>query len=495
MKPELPTDLVLPQLAHALDPLAMATTFASELDGVTVLACEVDRIKYRPQRNCSVSYRLKLDDTRSGRRLEQRVAARFCSGGDAARRHRQALARSPAASAAGPALSHFPALDMLAHWLPNDAKLDALRLLCSDSDMRQRVLPDVVAALTSGRGLLVDHDLTLVQVVPELRVCARVELRLRQVPGATVSSHTLYAKADLERSGGITQAVMRALQDSTAQAQGLLHTPQPVLWQEATGLHWQRAVPGIALQDADPAIGAASSARVGAMLAALHATAVPGLPAVRADHLRADIYRAAGLLGRVEPAWEPLLARLVAHLEAGIAALAHVPSATLHGDLHPRNVLVPNAAGEGDAPDSRALLDAADGRCTFIDLDGVHTGPAVLELGAWVADALYRATLAGMAPMAAIQATAPAWRAFLAAHAQASGHRVDPALLAWSTAQDLLCKRALRCVVNLKPGRFRAAPQLLALAEAIADAGAVDAAVDAAAVPTTAPRPATAEAA
>jgi aminoglycoside phosphotransferase (APT) family kinase protein len=247
-------------------------------------------------------------------------------------------------------------------------------------------------------------------------------------------------------------------------------------------------VPGRALQDADPAIGPPSSARVGAALAALHATPVPGLRVVSVGDRRAAVRRAAELLARVEPAWQPVLARLVDGLEAGSAALSREAVATLHGDLHPRNILVGAAEVDGDGdvdgggdgsgpgPQLGSQPGHADPPFALIDLDGVHAGPAVLELGAWVADALYRATLGGIAPSVA----APAWRAFLAAHAQASGRQADPALLAWSTAHDLLCKRALRCVANLKPGRWLAVPRLLALADAIVRAGHVDAALEAA---------------
>jgi hypothetical protein len=68
-------------------------------------------------------------------------------------------------------------------------------------------------------------------------------------------------------------------------------------------------------------------------------------------------------------------------------------------------------------------------------------------------------------------------QAFVAAHASASGRAADDALLAWSTAHDLLCKRAYRCVANLKPGRFEIVPQLLNWADAIAAAGDVNAAL------------------
>lgn len=455
MKQSLPHDSALPQLRQALDPDAMRQVFGAALAGLQVQACEVDRIKYRPRRNLSVAYRLRLRDPRQGREFEQRVATRFFSNGDSARRYRDARGRASVASAAGPAVMHVPALDMLAHCHPNDAKLDALRLLDDAQQLRRRCLDAVVAALTGGRGQLIDHHTTLVQVVPELRVCARVELRLRHEPGAALSSRTLYAKADLGRGGAATQAVMRALSDSPAQACGRLRTPRSLLWQPAAGLHWQLAVPGRALQDVDPAIGATTAARVGEQLAALHGTPVPAPHGVSVDSLCEQARQAGALLAQVEPAWQPLLARLADRLVSGAARLADQPAVTLHGDLHPANILVDGA------------------QLSFIDLDSVHAGPAVIELGGWVADMLYRATLDGDAP----RRVAASWHALLAAYASVSGRSADAALLAWSTAHHLLCRRACGGVANLKPGRFEAVPRLLALAEAIADAGSVDAAI------------------
>jgi len=95
-----------------------------------------------------------------------------------------------------------------------------------------------------------------------------------------------------------------------------------------------------------------------------------------------------------------------------------------------------------------------------------------MELGAWVADALYRAVLESHPVGHAARACA----AFVGAYAQAAGRRIEPAALAWATAHNLLCVRAYRGVANLKPGRFETVPVLLALAEAIAQAGSVDAA-------------------
>jgi Ser/Thr protein kinase RdoA (MazF antagonist) len=118
----------------------------------------------------------------------------------------------------------------------------------------------------------------------------------------------------------------------------------------------------------------------------------------------------------------------------------------LHGDLHPRNVLA-----DGD-------------QLALIDLDDVHRGPALLELGAWVAEGMYRAVLEGDAPTRDQQA----WQGLLDGYVEAGGVRPMPQALAWACAWNLLCQRAWRCVVNLKPGRFAIAPRLITLAADIA---------------------------
>lgn len=456
----LPRDPMLPQLPQALDAVAMGDVFArllagtqgpQDTQGPQLLACEIDRIKYRAQRNCSVLYRLRLRRPHGDSVFEQFVATRFCHGGDGERRWRKALAQGGLRSPAGPALSHLPELDMVAFWLPNDAKLAAPALLADDAVMRAQVLPELVAALTGGRGRLVSQRTTLAQLVPELRLCARVDLELQPSPGAPVSDLSVYVKTDVERSGAQTFALMQSLYDSPARRQGHLGMPRPLLWQAGQNLYWQQAVPGRALQDLDAELAPAMAARVGAQLAHLHGITVSALPEDRVADLQRAARDAAALLGRVEPCWEPLLQRLVGWLQAGAAALDAEPRVTQHGDLHLRNILVDGA------------------QMALIDFDSARRGPAVVELGVWVADMLYRSVLAGTPP----QRTAPSCEAFLAGYAQAGGRTAQARLLAWSVVHALLCKRAYRCVANLKPGRFEAVPALLALADAIARRGSL----------------------
>jgi hypothetical protein len=236
----LPQDPALPHLATALDAGAMAPVFATLLagTGATLRRCLVDRVKYRAQRNCSVAYVLDLQDAQGP--YTQRVAARLCTGGDSARRHAKAAVKPLLASRAGPSLSHVPALDLSAHWWPNDAKLAAGATLADADALQQRWLPEVADALDAGP--CTGHRLELVQLVPEHRVTARVDLQLAH--GGDAQTRTVYAKADAETRGPVTQAVMASLWHSPARREGRLALPRPLLWQPGSGLHWQAAVAG-----------------------------------------------------------------------------------------------------------------------------------------------------------------------------------------------------------------------------------------------------------
>lgn len=455
--PQLPQDPQLPQLARALDAAAMHEAFDTALRGQSsgqrVLACRVDRVKYRPRRNCTVSWVLEVQDERGGSPYRQGVAGRFCAAGEAAPRHARSRARVGHDTRCGRSSLLLPGLELFAWFLPNDPKLAALMPLCETMREHGAPLAQAVAALLGREAPLAGVSAELIQYVPELRACARFDVALRDLPG----TRTMFAKIDRDRAGGVTHALMQALYASPAQAEGRLVTPRPVLWQAATGMHWQEAVAGEALADLHPRCPPALSAQVGGMLAALHQTPVPVARGVGDDDLLGRPRACAALLAAVEPGWAPQLERLLNHLTDGAGAVRKLPQATLHGDLHPRNILVHR------------------NRLAFIDLDDAHRGPAVLDLGAWIADALYRALLAGM-PLAPEQAAAAH---LLQAYRAASPHPVSGPLLAWAVVRALLCERAYRCVANLKPGRFALVPALLALAEAVARDGVLDRPLDA----------------
>jgi hypothetical protein len=446
----IPHDPLLPHIGLALDAAWMQAWFEAALPGAR-LRCEVDRVKYRPRRNLSVSYRLQ-GQRADGTPLQQRVATRWCHGGEAARRHARALATARRPSAAGPATTHDACFDLLAHWWPNDAKL-AASLSLADAD---RWWPELARTIDGARPPAPGQALDLVQWVPESRLTARGLLAGDQGPG-----HAVYAKADVAIGGDHLHAVMLALWHSPARRAGDLHVPRPLLWQPASGLHWQAALPGQTLLQHAALVDVPMATRVGALLAALHATAVPPAREHTLQALRQRPVDVLTTLAQVDPDRAEQARPLALALTRRIANLALSPRVTLHGDLHPGNL----------------MLDA-DGRLGLIDLDHVQRGPAALDLGSWLADALTRAVLAGHDAGTAL----PACHAFVEAHAQAAGWRLPASLLARATAYQLLCQRVWRALVNLKPGRFERIDVLLGLARRLLDSGHLDGAAEAAAL-------------
>jgi len=448
----LPQDPALPQLAYALDEAAMSDAFGDLLrgNGARLEGCRIEHIKYRPSRYCALSYRLCLRDGATGAAFEQRVAARLCRRGDAARRATQAAGTALQFSLAGPALRLLPALNMLTWWWPNDARLAAPRVLADARAVHERVLPELVARLSDGLGTLVNHKLEIARYVPEDRLCAWVDLCWR-VDGQIVNRR-VFAKAGHEPDGATAHAILRTLQASPAWRAGRLCTPRALLWQPACGLHWQEGLPGRALLELPQAAVARLAAPLGAQLSALHGTPVAAARDLALKALHARLLKVCEVLGEALPGSRSALRRLSRSLSAGVGRLAGQPFATLHGDLHPGNVLV-----DGE-------------QLALIDFDDLQRGPAVLELGAWLSEGIYRALLEGAAPMR----DSAAWQALLDGYVEAGGTRPPPQALAWATAWNLVNQRAWRCVGNLKPGRLAIAPQLIALAEAIADARSLE---------------------
>jgi hypothetical protein len=446
----LPRDAVLPQLPLALDPAAMAQVFAEVLrpHGMRVDACHIERVKYRPGRNAVVGYRLSLHDG-GFHALEQHVTARLCGDrGAASFEGRSASALQP--SRAGPSMRCLPALEMVTWWWPNDPKMRAPGTLTDPTFLREHLLPELMPALgadAADAAGVQASPVELVRYVPGQRLCARVDLRWHS--GAEVHERRVYCKAQ-RNDGRVGHAVLEQVQASQAWREGRLHTPRAYLWHAASETSWQEGLPGQALLDAAPQLQLACAPGIGAQLAALHATPMVAPAEVSAAGMRQELAEVVRVLS-------PVLGAAGLN-ETAQALLDHWPALadggaanTLHGDFHGRNILVEDRPGAQPA---------------LIDLDCLCRGPGVLELGSWIADAIYRALVAGDAP----DRGRPVWRAFIDGYVAAGGHRPSPAELAWSVGWNLLMQRARRCVIKLKVGRFELAPRLVQLAREMASA-------------------------
>jgi hypothetical protein len=219
-----PADPALPHLQQALDMLAMAAHFESMVSphGLLVQDCRLERAKYRPGRNATLAYRLRLRSAQGGPVVEQRVSARLCSSlADAAQRAARVPSAALVASPAGPALRLVPAMGMLTWWWPNDPTLVAPRVLANPLQLRDEVLPAVVAALGGqADDLPPTATVEVVQYVPEQRLAARVALAWRQAGEARQA--LLYAKSSREPDAAGAHQRLAELQAGPAWGGGVV---------------------------------------------------------------------------------------------------------------------------------------------------------------------------------------------------------------------------------------------------------------------------------
>ena len=181
--------------------------------------------------------------------------------------------------------------------------------------------------------------------------------------------------------------------------------------------------------------------RLGAALAHLHRLEAPPLTPPFERLEPTELRRAAALIADLRPdcagAARELADRLVAERPQAAAAVC------LHGDVHPKNVLVDDA------------------RLALVDLDQVALGPAAADAGGILAGLRYRrliGELSGAAEDALAQAVLDGYAA--------AGGRLDPADLRWHVAAALLAERALRAITRVRPRGIERLSALLAEADA-----------------------------
>jgi hypothetical protein len=344
----LPVDPALPQLRSALDESVMAAHFADVLrgHGAGVEACCVERVKYRPGRNCTLSYRLQ--PARPGQRpppraTRGRAPVQRRRGRCAPRaRCRDGLGAFASRPGAAPPAGAGHADLVVAERRQADCTGRAGR--CA-ARLREQWLPPVLSVLGApARRVLTGHELDGRAVrarAPSHRTCRPAVARR-----ARRSRSAVYAKSSREPDGASAHghAAHAAVVGGLAAA-GRLNTPRALLWQPLTGLHWQQGVPGRALLDlpARASRGARAVARRAARRAA-RASPVALTRSITPEVMRSRLAEVQALLGDALPPSQPICQSPRADWPGGHALGAGQQLATLHGDLHPRNVM---AEGRG----------------------------------------------------------------------------------------------------------------------------------------------------
>ena len=462
-----PADRALPHLARLFDVQAMTRSLAAQwAHGAAasatprILGCDIERVKYRPGRNCVVGYRVRLQwPSRPGgagrRAAAERVAVTRVSAAmypmvEAESRFQRARPVE-AGDEFPPRLSLLRDAGVLLWRFPHDRKLAALPMLVDSAELRRNWLPQIVTGRW-GDGWSIDSLRNeLIGYFPDHSATVRSRLRLRSSSGRLTRLWNVFGKVRYDDSGEQVFQSMAQLFDSGASRAGLVGYARPLASYAAERVLWQEGIeaPTLDRHLIDGACDDAMWARVARAVAGLHRTAIARPVSITRDSLQAEIQRAARTLAIAVPCSAPTVDALRARLEARLDAIDCSPRATLHGDLHSKNILV------------------GTDRIHLIDLDRLGTGPALAELGSLLAELVLRDCLAGRALD---------WRrasAVASAYSRANESRIDSAELGWHVAAALLRERAYRCVTSLKPGRLEILPALLDAACAALDGAIV----------------------
>jgi len=444
-----PRDPALPQLAVVLDPGRMRDVFAQALawrEPPALQACAVERVKYRPGRNCVVGYRLTLQDA-TGASCEQRVCASVYGAEESQTRYRAGLLECDPAQPGTvqrpllPALSFVAPLNMLVRAFPWDRKLRGLHLLVDARVVESRLLPPVVAARWGAGAGIASIRQRVVSYFPDHTCTVCVDVRLKGV--SRRRTWRVYGKMRYDDAGANTFVLMQRLWEVAGQGGASAAYARPLHYDPALRLLWQEAAEGEPLGTLlDTGVPTSTLLqRTASALAGLHASGLAPARVVRMDDLLDALRSAADVVAEAVPE----CAARVQALKA--ALLASVPGegacGTLHGDLHSHNILVGRT------------------RIALIDIDRLSQGPVAAEVGSLLAELAMRECMRGGAlERERLEQAADAY-------AEARGERLDAQALRWHCAGAMLRERALRCVTSLKPGRMEALPALLDAALAL----------------------------
>jgi Phosphotransferase enzyme family len=422
--PCLPMLLDAARMREALIPRVYNDAAESDL---STISCAIERIKYQPGKNCLVVYRL------SAPAGETRVACRTYEAGGS--HSRFAKARRVATEAlTGTRVIHLADLDSVGWVFPHDRKLDHLARLMDLSRLEREVIPSLAQAIAPGRSTGYEVAHSLVHYVPEHTASVRLTLRWGEARAE------VYGKTYYDATGASTWHHMQQIYPLLG-GQMEVQIARALRYESATRTLWQAAVPGGCLPPAND-LAISTLQHLGQALARFHMLPLD-LPNTSFSDLDTRIELAVRQISHALPRCAQQLTDLGRALSRLLPdSFAETPLALLHGDLHPGNILVAGPA------------------YYLIDLDNLTRGPAVLDLGSWVASELYRALLDHRGTRTVIDAA----EHLLDAYCSTRGCAISPRALWIATAYALVSERARRCVTRLKAGRLALVDELLALA-------------------------------
>ena len=311
---------------------------------------------------------------------------------------------------------------------------------------RALALPQIVRQSDGPDWVITESVIEPVSYFAERSYTARAELSLHNSQTNAAGARTLYAKTYCVGESARAWRGQRELWESDERKSGRLFIPQSLFCQPEIETVWQEGLNGTTL-DAyrNENDSAEMMERAGEAVAALHQTKIETIPSATSTEMVKRLETVSELLSQVRPSCRASLQDVVRRLTA--TAPQRPTLATLHGDLHLKNLLV------------------ASGRIALLDLDNLVIGDPLADLGSFTA-AIQEAELSGQqSPLAGDEII----ERFIRGYQQGIDHELSVSRLCWWMAAALIAERAWRFVTKLKAERADIIDDLIELAHITAD--------------------------
>jgi len=409
--------------------------------------CQIVRVKYRPESNCLVTYRLELTNIEAKAQSCIFITVLACVRGKSLSLFRSLQHQSIISTRLNDGVFHLPDLESVAWVFPNDRRLPGLSALV-DSD--GRTLADVVASAFGDKWVIDESMSEMAQYAAENSCTTRVDLKLRNLQTGICETHVIFGKTYRTDQAERAWRVLNHLWESDT---GRHIFPKPLAYQPETNTIWQLGAMGMPLVEfyRDAALFSHYIHRAGSAVAALHRIQTPFADLINRDEIISRLDRAARLISRVRPSRRRQLQNIVDNLTDLSSAMGESPVCTLHGDLHLKNLFVTN-----------------DG-IVLIDFDDLCRGDPLRDVGSFIATLHYRGLVEGKPYRETEDVTGlfiQAYSANMEMEMEISG-----AVINWHIASALIYERAYRCITRLKPVRVEIIDEIIEMAVGFCSGG------------------------
>jgi len=467
---DIPRDAHLPQLSLILNADAMRdpiwnAMFESAKDRQRFLIrhCDIIQVRYKPGSSCMISYCLDIKNVETGEHGEQILCGRAFPKDRSQSQWEKAATRALVQPRFGKPLLHLPEIEMVLWAFPNDRKMHTLPAAMAAIHSTSAMPPSWLLSHVGPGWHLTNTTSQLIHYVGEHTCTLQTSLTLAHPSQTIQQALTLFGKTYYNEEGAQTDHVMRQLWESEARRRGQLSIAQPLRYDTRLRTLWQLGITGTTVED--HAIETAAClpllTKAAHAVAMFHSTPVSNIPSITVVELLSKLNAVTATLMQCRPSCRPLLLPLRDLLTAQANRISVGPTATLHGDLHLKNLFL--------AHDTIAL----------IDLDNVRQGHPGQDIGSFLAGLLAGA----LAKQVLFPQLAGPLRTFLDHYQQHSPWKLDDPTLAWFTAMALVTERASRCVTRLKVNHRGMMELLLILAYHVSKTGTVSSACDELAAP------------